>query len=745
MADSTTTIQIDLLSTADPSGVRQMKNEYDSLFDDLKQGVTEALSGQGVDPKFIGHVADEFDRLNKELQETGATGDVVAQKIAKLESNLQAAAAAEEKRIRQLKTNFEMALHEKDQQEEAATLQRIRRSEDQLAMEAEGRELKKNTELLEAEIMQRLKAKRVAEEAAQSTAKVGVAMQGARKDIGGAAMQAAYFFDDMQYGLKGVVNNIPQLAMALGLGGGLAGIISIAAVAANLLWEKFGGAKEAKAETEKATGAVDAMKQSLEGARKAAEEAFKADLKKYTDEVERAVGVWDKVAERIQKVIGHHNELAKVQNQIANSQLEIARQSALAGANTDDERKAVNTKFDASKAALNGASDIDQAQRNLAAQKAHDEMLKRQHGAVEDKRNEAMGNAFSAEKEQKDFVKQFGPQSDQGRRVAEAEAAQKRLLELQEQQRKQKDFDQARPATSGADAMARANAAEKLQADIDAAAKDRDVKNAGIAGDKEALATGKGLKFGGLEKAADAEKDPTAAAGLSQVQSEALERQKKIEQNTEASEKALNSATAGLAKIREAEAESEKALALKKLQLEAATAKDSEAFAKAGTAQVTADKEAAEKLRKQQIEEQARKYENDAAEAEANGDKQGAEDLKGRAARQRLPDDATPEQRRKIELDAKLRQAQEKQEAQDLGEKGSVIATGLGPAGKALGEAAAKLKDGATDKELAAFMAEVAKLAPLLIQINSGNAKMFAEMKKQLESLRQKLRTEAMS
>jgi hypothetical protein len=47
------------------------------------------------------------------------------------------------------------------------------------------------------------------------------------------------FVDDMQYGLRAVVNQIPQAAMAFGAGAGLAGVLSVAAVAANQLVNRW--------------------------------------------------------------------------------------------------------------------------------------------------------------------------------------------------------------------------------------------------------------------------------------------------------------------------------------------------------------------------------------------------------------------------------------------------------------------------------------------------------------------------
>lgn len=51
-------------------------------------------------------------------------------------------------------------------------------------------------------------------------------------------LSLAYFLDDMQYGMRGIMNNIPQVVGQLGLGAGLAGVAGIAAVAVGQLVER---------------------------------------------------------------------------------------------------------------------------------------------------------------------------------------------------------------------------------------------------------------------------------------------------------------------------------------------------------------------------------------------------------------------------------------------------------------------------------------------------------------------------
>lgn len=69
-------------------------------------------------------------------------------------------------------------------------------------------------------------------------------------NAGGAILEASRAIEDLQYGLRGVLNNIPSLIFALGGSAGLAGVISVAAVGASVLWTKFsGGAQKAKENT----------------------------------------------------------------------------------------------------------------------------------------------------------------------------------------------------------------------------------------------------------------------------------------------------------------------------------------------------------------------------------------------------------------------------------------------------------------------------------------------------------------
>lgn len=71
------------------------------------------------------------------------------------------------------------------------------------------------------------------------------------KNMGQGTLQAAYFFDDLQYGIKGILNNIPGLVIGFGGGAGLAGALSLATLAGAKLYEWMGKTEDKSADLAK--------------------------------------------------------------------------------------------------------------------------------------------------------------------------------------------------------------------------------------------------------------------------------------------------------------------------------------------------------------------------------------------------------------------------------------------------------------------------------------------------------------
>lgn len=114
-------------------------------------------------------------------------------------------------------------------------------------------------------------------------------------------LSLAYLLDDMQYGMRGIMNNIPQVVGQLGLGAGLAGVAGIAAVAVEQLIERhpewFDWSEKVR---DKLKELIDVIEDEAEAVKKQAEQVEKlgetnrartADLiklKQATDELKAA-------------------------------------------------------------------------------------------------------------------------------------------------------------------------------------------------------------------------------------------------------------------------------------------------------------------------------------------------------------------------------------------------------------------------------------------------------------------------
>lgn len=125
---------------------------------------------------------------------------------------------------------------------------------------------------------------------------------GKKGDAGAAVLELSRGFEDAQYGIRGVLNNLPGLVIALGGTAGLAGVLSIAAVAGSVLWDQFGkGTKKAKEETEDVKDAIEGMlkvyqsfldagKEARDEATEAAADKLKKDLGGIDNKFNVAVG-----------------------------------------------------------------------------------------------------------------------------------------------------------------------------------------------------------------------------------------------------------------------------------------------------------------------------------------------------------------------------------------------------------------------------------------------------------------------
>lgn len=134
-----------------------------------------------------------------------------------------------------------------------------------------GAQFRQESARLEAQISKAEKSLgKIAESShAVTTAQEGVARGG--KGVGQAMLMVSQTMDDAQYGIQGVVNNVPSLLGALGAGAGLAGVAQVAMIGVNYLVEHLDDLERALG-IESADAFVARMQQVAESADKAAKQ-----------------------------------------------------------------------------------------------------------------------------------------------------------------------------------------------------------------------------------------------------------------------------------------------------------------------------------------------------------------------------------------------------------------------------------------------------------------------------------------
>ena len=155
------------------------------------------------------------------------------------------------------------------------------------------------------------------------------------KNMGQGALQAAYFFDDLQYGIRGIMNNIPGLVMGFGGGAGLAGAMSLAVLAGAKLYEWMGNTEDksadlAKKMKEHSKEIAEASRQAIRASYQALQEFNQQERTKtvneeYQNYVKGITREFEYQTEELEKQIRLRREEAARQKGIDTRQAELDR------------------------------------------------------------------------------------------------------------------------------------------------------------------------------------------------------------------------------------------------------------------------------------------------------------------------------------------------------------------------------------------------------------------------------------
>lgn len=138
------------------------------------------------------------------------------------------------------------------------------------------------------------------------------------KNMGQGALQAAYFFDDLQYGIRGIMNNIPGLVMGFGGGAGLAGAMSLAVLAGAKLYDWMGNTEAKSKELAKA---IEQQNEAIAKSQEAiASFNNEETLQKSNDFTEKIAGNRKAEAQALKESVRDQQRLLDLQSKVLDNQ-----------------------------------------------------------------------------------------------------------------------------------------------------------------------------------------------------------------------------------------------------------------------------------------------------------------------------------------------------------------------------------------------------------------------------------------
>lgn len=124
-------------------------------------------------------------------------------------------------------------------------------------------------------------------------------------NLGLGFLEISRLAEDAQYGIRGILNNIPQAVLLFGGSAGLAGGISLAAVAASQLWERLGnGAINTEDDVQKAIDRAKELRDMFLEAGRAASMRRENAASQEADRIDRINRERDRIVQRSQGQVG---------------------------------------------------------------------------------------------------------------------------------------------------------------------------------------------------------------------------------------------------------------------------------------------------------------------------------------------------------------------------------------------------------------------------------------------------------
>lgn len=314
--------------------------------------------------------ARALDSVNKKLEKFGKVRAEASKDVTKALSSEEKATkklADEKKKLQRevKKAEVEAYKHEAALKKEANALKKV---EDRTKVLAD-RELKKlQREKNKAEVAAHKHAAALERESKSTNKLSKETSEYSKKQTkaGNSILYASQAFEDLQYGIRGVLNNIPQLVMSLGGTAGLAGVISIVAVVASKLGGAFNTAKTAAKDLGSALSGINSRKlEDLNDAMSdaSATEAFTKAINAQTEAIESNTTA---VSANIAKA----REARKLRLEVAKAEAELELAQIETGGGSASSKVKRSNKVKARIAALSGQDKAATAKESITALQA---------------------------------------------------------------------------------------------------------------------------------------------------------------------------------------------------------------------------------------------------------------------------------------------------------------------------------------------------------------------------------------
>ena len=237
---------------------------------------------------------------------------------------------------------------------------------------------------------------------------------GGASNAGMAMLMFSQGLEDAQYGLKGVLNNIPPLVMAMGGSAGLAGAISITAVGITQLTKVMAMLNK---EEELAAGNAARLAQYTKTTTKAVNDAEEAG-RKQAAAINQQFELMDKKREYDQRELTRQEKLAAAQRDLQQAELERLTGSARLRAEHELASKGERARIAAEEAAAQRQAEVDgkkladirTRQQSALAMLAEYEAMKTEAEKAAARGNNEIDNAAANKMRQRreSFVYRFG-------------------------------------------------------------------------------------------------------------------------------------------------------------------------------------------------------------------------------------------------------------------------------------------------------------------------------------------------